>query len=108
MIKVSVLYPRAPGSRFDHAYYRDVHMAEAVKRLGPAMASITAERGLNPGAPWPDAAFEAIAVFTCASLEAYAAAFAPHADWLQADIANYTDITPVIQISDLVLAEPAP
>ena len=26
MIKVSVMYPFAPGARFDHDYYRDTHM----------------------------------------------------------------------------------
>ncbi len=26
MIKVSVMYPNKPGSRFDHESYRDKHM----------------------------------------------------------------------------------
>ena len=26
MLKISVLYPNAPGVNFDHDYYRDKHM----------------------------------------------------------------------------------
>jgi len=36
MIKVSVMYPNTPGSRFDHAYYRDKHMPLLKARMGDA------------------------------------------------------------------------
>lgn len=35
------------------------------------------------------------------SVEAFQAAFAPHADAIFADVPKYTDIQPVIQISDV-------
>jgi len=37
------------------------------------------------------------------SVEAFQAAFGPHAQSIMADIPNYTDLTPVIQISDVVV-----
>ena len=34
MIKVTVMYPNTPGARFDHLYYRDVHMPLVQKLMG--------------------------------------------------------------------------
>ena len=44
------------------------------------------ERGVSPGAPWPDAAFAAICSFVGESREAYEQAFFPHMERLQGDI----------------------
>jgi len=37
----------------------------------------------------------------CDSVEAFQTAFAPHAQTIMADIPNYTDIQPTIQISEV-------
>jgi uncharacterized protein (TIGR02118 family) len=37
------------------------------------------------------------------SVDAFQAAFGPHAGEIQGDIANYTDLTPVMQISEVVV-----
>ena len=39
----------------------------------------------------------------CDSVEAFQGGFGPHADEIMADIPNYTDLAPVIQISDVVV-----
>jgi uncharacterized protein (TIGR02118 family) len=39
----------------------------------------------------------------CDSIAAFQAGFGPHAKEIVADIPNYTDQTPVIQISDVVV-----
>ena len=36
------------------------------------------------------------------SVESFQAAFGPHAKEIQADLPNYTDIPPVLQISEVV------
>jgi uncharacterized protein (TIGR02118 family) len=36
-------------------------------------------------------------------VEAFQAGFGPHAQEIMADIPNYTDLTPVIQISEVVV-----
>jgi uncharacterized protein (TIGR02118 family) len=41
--------------------------------------------------------------FICTSLEAFQAAREPHAQEIVADIANYTDIQPVLQISEVIV-----
>ncbi len=102
MIRVAIAYPNKPGSHFDADYYLKVHMPLAAKLLGHAIKSATVEIGIGgeaPGAPPP---FAAIAGFTCESVDAFTQAFTPVADRLQGDIPNYTDVEPVIQISNLV------
>ena len=101
MVKVSVLYPNKPGSHFDADYYLSIHMPMAVKLLGAALKSANAEIGIAGGAPGEAAPFAAIAGFTCESAEAFMQAFTPVAEKLQNDIPKYTDIEPVIQISNL-------
>lgn len=105
MIKVTILYPKTEGGRFDLDYYLGTHMPLSISLLGPSMHSITVERVLSPGAPWPDAGFHAIASFVCDSRAAYEAAFFPHMERLQADMPNYTDIPAVIQVSEIALQQ---
>jgi uncharacterized protein (TIGR02118 family) len=49
MIKFNVMYPRVPGMRFDHDYYRDKHMPMLARRLGPACLYYTVDKGLAGG-----------------------------------------------------------
>ena len=101
MIKVTILYPKTPGSRFDHGYYLTKHMPLSIARLGSAMAAISVERVLDPGAPWPAADYWAICSFTCASREAFEAAFLPHMGELQGDTPNYTDVQQQVLFSQI-------
>jgi uncharacterized protein (TIGR02118 family) len=101
MIKVSVLYPSKPGNRFDVDYYLTVHMPMAARLLGTAVTEISIEIGIGGSAPNQPAPYAAIVGFTCDSVEAFTAAFTPVAGQLQGDIPNYTDIQPVIQISEI-------
>ena len=101
MIKVSILYPRKPGNRFDVDYYLTVHMPMSERLLGSAVKEISIEIGIAGSAPNEPAPYAAIVGFICDSAETFMAAFAPVAGQLQADIPNYTDIEPVIQISEI-------
>lgn len=101
MIRVSILYPAKPGSRFDVDYYVRTHMPMASRLLGSAVKEISVEIGVGGGVPGEPAPFAAIAGFKCESLEAFTAAFLPVANQLQGDIPKYTDIVPVIQVSDI-------
>jgi len=103
MIKVSVMYPNTPGARFDHDYYKDKHMPLVKARMGDACKSYTVDKGLAGGAPGTDPVYVAKCDFVCTSFEAFQAARGPHAQEIRADIANYTDIQPVLQISEVVV-----
>ena len=103
MVKVQVMYPYTEGARFDHAYYRDRHMPMVKARLGSACAYYTVDKGLAGGAPGAPPAFVAMCAFICDSVEAYQAASQEHRAEIRGDIANYTDIAPVLQVSEVVV-----
>ena len=103
MIKVSVMYPYAPGARFDHDYYRDKHMPMLKARLGDACKSYTVAKGVSGGAPGSPPAFVGMCHIFAESVEAFQAAFGPHAKEILGDIPNYTDLKPTMQISEVVV-----
>ena len=107
MIKVSVMYPNKPAARFDHGYYRDRHMPLVQARMGERCRYYTVDKGLAGGTPGAPASFVALCHIYCDSVEAFQAGFGPHAKEIMADIANYTDIAPIVQISEVVVDAPA-
>lgn len=93
-IKVSVFYPKSDGAKFDHDYYKSSHVPLCVKTWGLDGAQI--EKGLN-------GPYEAAVHFTFDSLDAMGAAMGgPGTAEIMADVANYTDITPVMQTSEVI------
>lgn len=103
MIKVSVMYPNTPGARFDHAYYRDRHMPLVQSLMGESCKSYTVDKGIAGGSPDAPATYIAMCHLFCDSVEEFQAGFGPHAKQILADIPNYTDQKPVIQISEVVV-----
>jgi uncharacterized protein (TIGR02118 family) len=103
MIKVSVMYPNAPGARFNHEYYCDKHMPLVKNRMGAGCKYYTVDKGLAGGAPETPATYLGMCHIFSESVEAFQASFGPHAQEIMADIPNYTDQTPIIQISEVVV-----
>ena len=106
MIKVSVMYANKPGARFDHTYYREKHMPLVKARMGNSCRFFTIDKGLAGGAPGDAATYVAMCHIYCDSVEAFQGGFGPHAAEIVADVANYTDVAPVIQISEVVVGQP--
>lgn len=103
MIKVTVMYPYTEGACFDHDYYRDKHMPMVKDRLGDACEYYTIEKGLSSREPGEPPAFVAMCAFICGSTESYLAAIQKHAAEIRGDLANYTDIIPMVQISEVIV-----
>ncbi len=103
MIKVSVLYPNGPSAKFDMKYYVTHHMPMVREKCAPACRSIAAEGGLVGGDPGSAAPYIAIGHLTFDSVEAFQKAFTPHAKEIMADIPNYTNVQPIIQIAEITL-----
>ena len=101
MIKLSVLYPDGVGKKFDIDYYCNRHIPMVREKLGAAVKGAAVEHGLSGGAPGSRPAYVAMGHLYFDSVEAFQAAFGPHAPAIMADIPNYTDIEPVIQLSDV-------
>ena len=101
MIKVSVFYPADGSPRFDWDYYMNNHIPMVKEKLGGALKSISVDAGLAGGAPGAPAPFLAMAQMRFESVDAFQGAFGPVAGEVMADIPNYTDIQPIIQISEI-------
>jgi len=107
MIKVSVMYPNKAAAQFDHAYYRDQHLPLIKSRMGAGLRYYTIDKGLAGGAPDAPPPFVGMCHLLCDSVEAYQSSFGPHAREVSADIANFTNVTPVVQISEVVVENSA-
>jgi uncharacterized protein (TIGR02118 family) len=103
MIKVSVLYPNSADAKFDMAYYTSKHMPMVQRKCGPSCKSIAAEQGLAGGEPNSKPAYIAMGHLTFDSVDAFQKSFGPHAAEILADIPNYTNTHPIIQISEIKL-----
>jgi len=103
MIKVSVMYPNTPGARFDHAYYRDKHMPLLKRLMGDSCKSYTIDKGLGGLGPGAPAVYVGMCHVFCDSVGSFQAGFGPHAAEIMGDIPNYTDLQPVVQISEVVV-----
>jgi uncharacterized protein (TIGR02118 family) len=65
----------------------------------------TVEQGLASPTPGTPPAFTAMCHFLFLSIEDFLAAFQPHAEVLQGDIPNYTDITPLIKFNEVLITQ---
>jgi uncharacterized protein (TIGR02118 family) len=101
MIKVSVLYPNATDCKFDMNYYVNQHMPMVQQKLGAACKSMAVEEGVAGGAPGAPATYVAMGHLYFDSTDSFQTAFTPHAPEIMGDIPNYTDIEPIIQISEV-------
>src|ERR1044072_9724412 len=102
LIKISVMYPYAEGKTFNMEYYETKHMPMVAKFLGSNLVKYTIEKGLASGIPNQPLPYMAIGTFYVKRLEDYQAAMGPKRDAIRADFANYTNITPVILVSEVV------
>jgi uncharacterized protein (TIGR02118 family) len=103
MIKVSVLYPKRDGRRFDIAYYCDRHMPMVREKCGSALKKMEIDHGMAGGTPGSSPAYACMGHLFFDSVEAFQSAFGPHSKEIMADIPNYTDVSPIVQISEVKL-----
>ena len=101
MIKVSVLYPKSDGKRFDLDYYCAEHMRIVKDCLGDACKKIEVDAGLSGAAPGSDAPYFAMGHMLFDSVDEFQNAFGPHVDTIMSDIPNYTNVEPVVLVSEV-------
>lgn len=103
MIKVSVLYPNATGATFDHEYYLKTHMALVKERFGPNLLGYSVDRGLagDDGATPPLYVTQCNLYFE--SMASLGTVMGAHGGELNADVPNFTNITPVTQLSEVLV-----
>jgi uncharacterized protein (TIGR02118 family) len=94
MIKLTVTYPSGEGTTFDHDYYATSHVPLCIGAFSPEKTEI--DKGIDgPNVAGVQFYFE--------SMEALQGALKnPKMGDVLADVANYTNIAPVMQISEVV------
>ena len=103
MTKVSVLYPSGEGKTFDLDYYCNKHLPMVGGLLGDAVQAKTVEKGLAGVAPGSTAPFEVMSNLYFSSVEDFQNSFGPNAEKIMADVPNFTNIEPVIQVGEVVV-----
>jgi len=103
VIKVSVFYPNGPEAKFDMDYYCRRHIPMVQALVGAALKGAAVERGLNGTEPGAGPSFLALGHLTFDSVESFEASFGAHSREIMADIPNYTNIQPFIQISEIMI-----
>jgi uncharacterized protein (TIGR02118 family) len=103
MIRVSVLYANETGKKFDHDYYKNKHMVMAGERLKPfGLIRYEVDKGMAGGPSGALAPFVGACHFYFNTLSDFQKGMGQHGKELMADIPNYTNIQPQIQISEIV------
>jgi len=102
LIKVSIMYPFAEGKTFNMEYYETKHMPMVAGFLGSKLVKYTIEKGVASGLPNTPLPYMAIGSFYVKSLADYQAAIGPNITAIRSDIANYTNVAPVILVSEVV------
>ncbi len=100
MIRVSAIY--RPATKFDHDYYVNSHMKLVSDRVGDALIKFEVDKGVAGAAPGSPAPFIAIGHLYFNSVPEFAQAFGQHAAEIMADVPNFTDAQPEIQISEII------
>ena len=102
MIRVAVMYPQSKDKSFDLEYFKNKHMKLVKEKLGPmGLVGAELDSGISGigGSPAP---YFAIGYMVFETLEAFKSAIAKFGQELAADTPNYTNVEPLVQISDFL------
>jgi uncharacterized protein (TIGR02118 family) len=103
MVRISVLYPNEAGKKFDLDYYRNRHMklvGDRLKSFGLIRTEV--DKGIAGGAPGAPAPYVCIGHVYFNSVGDFQKGMGAHGKEIMADIPNYTNIQPQIQISEIL------
>jgi len=84
-------------------YYCNRHMPMVRQLLGLALKGVSVEQGISGEEPGSPAPYIAMGHLLFDSLESFHTSFGPQAQAISADIPNYTNSEPIIQISEVRL-----
>ena len=102
MVKVTILYPNDEGKTFDMDYYSNKHMPMVASLLGDSLKLLEIDKGISGRTPDEPIPYLAIGYLYFDQLSAYQNSFGPNAEKIVGDIPNYTNIQPVVQISEVL------
>jgi uncharacterized protein (TIGR02118 family) len=99
-ITLTVMYPNIEGSKFDLEYYLSTHMDLVAKRMGSGILSARVVKGIGTPNPNTPAPYQIMAIIEFENMDILHKSMTEHAEEIIGDIANFTDVEAVIQISE--------
>ena len=103
MIRLTIMYPNGDDAYFDMEYYQNKHIAMVKEKCGEALKECTVVQGLGGAAPGSPAPYVVISSLSVESMDDFLTYVAPHDPAFAADVPNFTNIIPVIQINEVIL-----
>ena len=101
MFKVAILYPNGEDKTFDMDYYEKKHMPMVAGFLGENLKFYEIDKGIAGRTPNDKAPFVAIGYFYINDVAEYNKVIAQNRDAVINDFKNYTNILPVVQVSEI-------
>ena len=101
MIELSVMYPQQEGKRFNLDYYLKDHAALIQAKWGGLVKEASFVRGLSGGSADAPPTYQVVAHIRFRSMDDFKQALATGGE-LFADIPNFTDIKPTVQVGEVV------
>ncbi|MEM9672917.1 MAG: EthD family reductase [Cyclobacteriaceae bacterium] len=101
MFRVAILYPNGEDKTFDMDYYEDKHMPMVAGLLGENLKFYEIDKGIAGRTPNEEAPFAAIGYFYVTDIDEYNKAIGENINTIVSDFENYTNIQPVVQISEI-------
>ncbi|GIW81039.1 MAG: hypothetical protein KatS3mg105_2846 [Gemmatales bacterium] len=106
MVRLTAIYRKGPSQKFDFNYYVHKHLQLVREKLGAfGLLKIEVAKGLQ-SLDGTAAPFVCIANCDFLDLKSLLAGLDKHAASLIADVPNYTDIKPEVQINEIIEAGP--
>jgi uncharacterized protein (TIGR02118 family) len=101
MYKVAIFYPDGEGKTFDMEYYEKKHMPMVAGFIGKNLKFYEIDKGLSGRTPNDKPLYVAIGYFYISDVAEYGKAIAQNREAVTGDFKNYTNIQPIVQISEI-------
>lgn len=101
MFKVTILYPNGEGKSFDMSYYEEKHMPMVAGYIGDNLQFYEIDKGIAGRTANDSIPFLAVGYFYIRDVAEYNKAIAANRETIIGDIKNYTNIQPIVQISEV-------
>ena len=99
--KVAILYPNGDDKTFDMDYYEKKHMPMVAGLLGKNLKFYQIDKGIAGRTTNDKVPFVATGYFYVENVAEYNKAIAQNRDAVISDFKNYTNIQPVVQVSEI-------
>ena len=101
LFKVAILYPNGEGKTFDMTYYEVKHMPMVAGLLGKNLKFYEINKGISGRTPNDKVPYLAVGYFYVKDVAEYNKAIGQNRDAVISDFKNYTNIQPIMQISEV-------